>query len=441
MGVPMVLWALPVRRQCLLLFATGFIARLALIFATHEFRDVTRFEVQRTAYSVATTGVFGNPYAIETGPTAHVSPGYPLVLAGIYRVFGGGTRGELVKEVLASAVSSLDWALMPMMASVLGFPPLVGLVSGLLGALLPLKLSVETKGDWEAPYSALAVMLTTCLTARLWRSRTYGIGEAFRSGAVWGVCSLFFAALLPGLLVFGAVGFYRGGSRKYAGFLAVQLAIAALVLSPWMIRNQLELGAPVLTRSNLGLELRLSNNDFAGPLERDNYLKGVYHRYHPLQSVAQAESVQALGELAYNRLAANEALNWIRSHPSRFLVLTAQRVFYFWFQPIPGQTAKAIWLDLTALLGLAGLMLLWRSHFWTAAPLALFLLILPLPSYFVHVGVRQRFPVDWIYLLLAVYAVDWFLRPGAPVQPRTRLILETRITMKDKSEAKTELPV
>ena len=78
---------------------------------------------------------------------------------------------------------------------------------------------------------------------------------------------------------------------------------------------------------------------------------------------------------------------------------------------------------------------------WQQKPLALFLLILPLPNYVVHVGVRQRFPVDWIYLLLAVYAVNWFLRPRATVQPRTRILLETRITMRDKPETETEVPV
>jgi hypothetical protein len=393
------------------LFAIGFAVRVALLLATHEYRDLSRFELQRTAYSLATTGVFGNPYAVETGPTAHVSPGYPLILAGIYRVFGAGERGELVKEVLASAVSALGWAMLPAAAAALGMPPTAGLAAGLIGAVLPLKLSVETKGDWEAPYSALAVMWTTCITAGLWRRRTYSAAEALKSGAAWGVSLLFCGALMPELFVFGAVGLLQGVSWRYLRFAALQMAAAAALLSPWVIRNEMSLGEPIATRSNLGLELRLSNNNLAGPLERDNYVNGVYHRYHPLQSVQQAERVRALGEPAYNREAAREALRWMRAHPNRFAELTAQRVLYFWFQPIPGQTAKAVWLGSMALFGFAGLCLFLRQNVWAALPLGLYMLILPLPSYLIHVGLRHRSPLDWMLVLLTVYAVIWIMRP------------------------------
>ena len=83
-------------------------------------------------------------------------------------MFGAGERGELVKELSASAVSALVWALLPVAGSVFGLPPMVGFLAGLAGAALPLKLSVETKGDWEAPYSALATLSTACLTRLLW---------------------------------------------------------------------------------------------------------------------------------------------------------------------------------------------------------------------------------------------------------------------------------
>jgi hypothetical protein len=398
-------WELTLRWQFVLLFAVGFAARVGLVLATHQYRDLTRFELQRTAYSLAATGVYGNPYAIETGPTAHVSPGYPLILAGIYRLFGAEQRGEAIKEILSSTVSAAGWALLPWASNVIGIPPFAGFLAGAIGAVLPLKLSVETKGDWEAPYAALAVMLIVCLTTSLWRRRTFSLGEALRTGAAWGISLLFVSGLLPALLVFAAAGSLRGFSLRYVRFLAVQMAVVAVLLAPWAWRNEKQLGSPIFTRSNPGLELRLSNNDLAGPLERDNYANGVYHIYHPLQSVAQAKRVKALGEPEYNRQETQEALAWIEGHPARFAKLTAGRIFYFWFQPIPGQTGKAVLLGLEALLGLIGLLLFLRADFWAALPMALFVLVLPLPHYLVHVGLRHRFPLDWICLLMAVYAV------------------------------------
>lgn len=398
-------WRLPMRWQCVLLFALGLTARLGLVLVTHQYRDVTRFELQRAAYSLATTGVLGNPYAVETGPTAHVSPGYPVILAGIYRIFGAGERGELVKEIASSAVSSAGWALVPVAASALGMPALVGFLAALLGSALPLKLSVETKGDWEAPYSALATMWMVVVTAGLWRRRTFTPKEAVRSGAAWGISLLFVSAMLPAMLVFGLAGSFLRPFSRYGRFLLLQLAVAGLILTPWIWRNEEQLGSPIVTRSNFGLELRLSNNDLAGPLERDNYVNGVYHVYHPLQNVKLAERVKLLGEPEFNREATREAFTWIEGHSSRFAKLTFERILYFWFQPVPGQTGKALVLGLVALLGFIGLgLFLWRDS-WAALPMALFLLVLPLPNYLVHVGLRHRFPLDWICLLLAVYAL------------------------------------
>jgi hypothetical protein len=405
------LWTLPLRRQCQLIFVLGLVARVGLVLATHQYRDLERYELQRTSYSMATTGLFGNPYAIETGPTAHVSPGYPLILAGIYRVFGAGERGELVKEMLASAVSAAAWAMVPLAASILGMPPIVGFFAALLGAGLPLKLSVETKGDWEAPYAALAVMSTTCVTVLLWRRRSFTTSEAVRSGAAWGVGLWFVSALLPAFLLFALAGCFQGLSRRYVKFLVIQGIVVALMLAPWVIRNQIELGSPIVTRSNFGLELRLSNNDMAGPLERDNYLKGVYHVYHPLQSVEQAERVKALGEPKFNREATAEALAWAEDHPAQFVKLTAQRIFYFWFQPVPRQIGKTVWLALIGVMGFVGLFLFARRDLWGALPLGLFMLVLPLPNYLVHVGLRHRYPLDWICSLLAVYAVWAIAKP------------------------------
>jgi hypothetical protein len=401
---------LTLAQQFLLIFAVAFSIRVGLVLVTHQYTDLSRYELQRTAYSLATTGVFGNPYAIPTGPTAHVAPGYPLILAGIYRFFGAGTSGELVKEVVASAVCALQWALVPLAASYFSFPASTGFLAGLLGALLPFKLSVETKGDWEAIYSALAVMLIACVTIRIWRQTRFTVSDGIRSGLAWGISLLFYPAMLPLLACFLITGAFLARRINYWKFAAVHAALVVIVLMPWIIRNQIELGSPVATRTNFGLELRLSNNDLAGPLERDNYEHGVYHVYHPLQSIREAEKVRDMGEVAYNKMAMDDAITWISAHPANFIRLTAERLFYFWFQPVPGQRIKGAWLGVTSLLCFAGLYFVWRRDPLAALLLTLMLLILPLPNYLVHVGLRHRYPLDWICNLLTVFAIRMILR-------------------------------
>jgi hypothetical protein len=401
---------LSLTQRCLLVFFIGFVIRVGLVMVTHQYRDLSRYELQRAAYSLATTGVLGNPYAIPTGPTAHVAPGYPLILAAIYRIFGAGTTGELAKEIFASAVCALEWALVPWAASRFGLPALVGLAAGLLGAMLPLKLSVETKGDWEAIYSALTLILMSTVTIGIWRRRQFTATEALFSGLAWGIGLLFYPAMLPLMGCILGAGFLLRPRADYIRFALIQAAFAVLLLSPWAIRNQMSLGSPVVTRTNFGLELRLSNNDLAGPVERENFERGVYHVYHPLQSVKEAEKVRDLGEIEYNREAMDQATAWTYAHPAQFIRLTAQRIFYFWFQPIPGQRIKSVLLGITSIFCFVGLYALWKQDPILALLLALMLLILPLPNYLVHVGLRHRYPLDWICNLLTVYSVWTILR-------------------------------
>jgi len=133
--------------------------RAALVVGMRQYLDLERYELERVALALAAGQGFANPYSLATGPTAHVSPGYPIILSQIYRLFGTGIPAELVKQLLACAVTALQCALIPTVARILGFTTITGLTAGTLSALLPLKFQTETTGDWEANYTALALLL------------------------------------------------------------------------------------------------------------------------------------------------------------------------------------------------------------------------------------------------------------------------------------------
>src|ERR1700683_478318 len=46
------------------------------------------FESGNIAHSLATGHGFGSPFRVDTGPTAWMTPLFPMLLAGIFRVFG-----------------------------------------------------------------------------------------------------------------------------------------------------------------------------------------------------------------------------------------------------------------------------------------------------------------------------------------------------------------
>ena len=397
----------PLWQQCFIVFLISFSIRLALVFVFRIYTDLGRYELERTALSLALHGVYGNPYAIPTGPTAHVSPGYTLILAAIFRLFGTGIPAEIVKQTLASFVTSAQYALLPVVADALSLVRPSGFVAGLVCALYPAKLLVQTDGDWETPYTALFLILICISAMKLWTSRPLRSRAAVQSGLLWGMALLFASVLLPIFFAFVAAGcwFRRNTLVPVLRFSAIQIAVAGLCLSPWIVRNYFALGAPIATRSNLGLELHVSNNDQASPDQLDNYKHGVYARYHPLQNSAEAEKVRRMGEVQYNRAAQRQAEMWIQQHPARFADLTLGRIQKFWFYTDPTSKVKTLFLDFTGFFGLIGAFYLLAANYRAGIAVAITLVLYPAPSYLIHVGLRQRYPIDWLLVLLSTYLV------------------------------------
>src|SRR5581483_2068789 len=371
-----------------LLFTLAFLVRFAVIIHFRPYQDLGRYELERTAISLATTGLYGNPYAIPTGPTAHVSPGYTLILAALFHLFGTGTAAEIVKELLATSVTALQIALLPAVAVALSLPQRAGILAGVVMALYPARPLVEIDGDWETPYIALSLILVAVLAAQIWKARDLRTSLAVRHGLCWGVALLFVAALLPLFVCFLMVGAFwqRGQLQRYIAFVAVEVVLVAACLTPWTVRNYFALGTPIVTRTNAGIELRISNNDLAAPDQRENYLHGLFSRYHPLQSVAEAEKVRRMGEVDYNVQALGQAKQWIQEHPERFLELTLGRIRCFWFYLDPTSRIKTAFCWAVDVLGLAGLFVALRQKRIAGIILGLIALIYPLPNYLVHVG-------------------------------------------------------
>ncbi len=423
------LLALSPYQQGLILFILAVLVRGVVIVHFRPFADLARYELERTAISLAQKGVYGNPYAIPTGPTAHVSPGYTLILAALFRLFGTGTAAEIIKELLATFVTGVQIALLPAVSASLSLHKRAGFLAGLVMALYPARPMVEIDGDWETPYIALGLMLVAVLTAQLWNKRRLSVASAARDGLGWGIALLFVSALLPLYAAFLIIGAVRQRTQltRYLTFAAVEILITAACLAPWVIRNGMVLGSPVLTRTNGGIELRISNNDSAVADQRENSLHGLFDRYHPLQSPTEALKVRQLGEVEYNRRAMSEAKQWIAGHPERFLQLTLGRIRCFWFYVDPTSRVKTIFCWIVSAAGFAGLFVALRRKCIAGYILGVIALVYPLPNYFVHVGLRQSYPVEWLMLLLGCALVTGSLAGETARAPQIATAIPTRM--------------
>ena len=359
-------------------------------------------EMENIARSLALHGTFADPYLLPTGPTAHTAPGYPILLGLIFLLFGTGVAGEAVSRIASAIVSSIQYALLPRVSTALGLPRFTGAVAGLLAALAPYKGYVEGSRDSvDQPYVALALILLFLYTSKAWSAKP-SAGETaspLARGVWWGVASLFSPILG---FVFAAIIVYEFfAMRRHAG-LAPLVAAFAAIQAPWAIRNWVEFHAFVPTRSNFGLELRVSNRPESFALMEDNVSHGVMSRFHPGLNEDEARKVAAEGEVAYTRSATADARAEIRRDPARFLRLTGERFWRFWLAPSRRFKTTAASTAIT-LLGLLGLCLLPASPgtrlTW------LILLTYPLVYYFIQVDARYTYPLGWIFLTPAVHVV------------------------------------
>jgi hypothetical protein len=385
-------------RSFLVLFLLSFVPRLSdlsHIPAMALIPNADR-ELGAIAISLMQSGQFADPYAIPTGPTAHLPPLYPFVISLIYRGLGLTPSAGYASRLLIAITASVLYALLPWIADQFGLSRQAGLVAGVVASL------VDRQWYYHAEYLAgiaLALILVGFLQrwTRHWVGRYrsllfgLGIGTAFH--------------LQPALLsvVVGCFAFELWWSR--ARRVATSLAVCALGILvaciPWAWRNYATFHSLFFIRSNLGLELRMGNHPGAAATFEEMDAQPYTHYQHPKLLSGEAARVRDLGEVEYMRLAGQDALAWIRAHPGEFLSLTLQRVATFWGGPLhrPLAAARVTLLTLFAMWGL------WLNFRTLTTPQRAVLIIplvtYPLIYYLVAHMPDYKAPIDWILFVLA----------------------------------------
>jgi len=388
------------RHSFWIIFAVSSLIRIVKVLAAPRPPGTHLSEMENIARSLALHGTFADPYLLPTGPTAHTAPGYPILLGLIFLLFGTGAAGEVVSRIASAIVASIQYALLPRVSTALGLPRFTGAVAGMLAALAPYKGYVEGSRDSvDQPYVALALILLFLYTCKSWSAKPAEMFSPLTRGLWWGLASLFSPILG---FVFAAIIVYEVfAMRRHTGLAAMFAAFAA-IQAPWAIRNWIEFHAFVPTRSNFGLELRISNRPESFALMEDNVSHGVMRRFHPGLNENEARKVAAEGEIAYTSSEMADARAEIRRDPARFLRLTGERMWRFWLAPSRRFKTTAASTAIT-LLGLLGLCLLPANPgvrlTW------LILLTYPLVYYFIQVDARYTYPLGWIFLTPAVHVV------------------------------------
>ena len=388
------------------IFAAALLSRVALVLALPPSAETFYDEPGQVAISLSERGQFADPYATPTGPTAHVAPLMPLILALFIKIFGNVETAWLASRLLECVVIALFAALLPSLGERFGLSRRAGMIAGATAAL-PIFLWIETNGKFETTYILLATTALVTFTAyRLTHNHLFGTTRSWAlTGLAWGLGVLITPTLLPVLLALLAYGLVLRAdiARLKPRQAAAALATAVLVFVPYSVQRSLALRVPVLVRSNFGLELFLSNNDGAQARFLENMAPGgVMRQHHPLSRRREAIRVRTMGEGAYNAALQRRAIAWIVAHPARFASLTLTRVKEFWL-PTANSALKTAFLWGVAIGGIGWLVSLALGRDPERATLArswlVALFAFSLIQYVIQADVRYRYPVQGLLLL------------------------------------------
>ena len=360
---------------------------------TRYIRPHTRWEMEAVATALAERGEFADPYILPTGPTAHLPPLMPGILAAIWRLFGMGLAAGYIAWLVRIATYATMYAMLPWLAGRLGLARQAGVLAGVTGALIAL-----WPGHGEA-LTAIAMGLLLVAFLRRWGSPRRSGGGSLLLGLAAGVTFHLQPALLP--VVLGCMAFELWWSVDSRKWRLSTLMILGMLLAcvPWAYRIYQTFDEVFFIRSNLGLELSMGNHEDAAAAM--DVMDARQEHRHPRTHEAEARLVQELGEVTYMRLAGREAFDWIGGHPGRFVSLTLSRATHFWLGPLhrPWMAAWVTALTILALLG--AIRVIPSLTVPQRAALLIPLATYPLIYYVVTYMSRYRVPLNWLLLVLA----------------------------------------
>ena len=384
------------------LFALALVLRLLVLMVREP--AFVETENLRVGFTLSSLGYLGNPFSAPSGPTAHVSPAYPLVVAAVQRVTMNKARTVAVLRVLCAVAGAINVVLLLTLARVLRLPECAGTIAALFW-VAPFFTWIELSGEHETVFTITAVLLVLIVTLRRLGAEHLKAADGLVIGAAIGIGVHFSPLLLPALLltIASALAVRDRGARAPLRFVGGAACAFLVVVAPYALRNERVMGGWMLVRDNLGLELSVSNASNAFPTADANFNKGSTMTHHPFVSVADAGEVRQLGEVAYNKQRMRGALAWIGANPAAFSKLVGERAALI-VMPYARRPRQHLFADVLALFALVGFFRLWRDGY-RAASLALVSSVLgyEVIYLFIQYDIRYVYPALWIESVAAGY--------------------------------------
>jgi hypothetical protein len=179
------------------IFWAGFLLRVLYITLAHTYRirlaeDHLQFgwEMGRIARALVIGYGYADPFTGHSGPTAWVPPLYPLLLAGVFKIFGVYTPASAwviltINSIFSAATALLIYEIAARCFQTTGRAHKIALWSAWLWALYPAALQYAVHWVWDMALTAFLFSAVIVIALTIHRSQTPKPPSAGRSS----VCS------------------------------------------------------------------------------------------------------------------------------------------------------------------------------------------------------------------------------------------------------------
>ncbi len=280
---------------------------------------------QISYHSLALRLLGGHGYSFDAGwypftppntPTSQWSFGYTAYLAGVYLLFGvHPLAARLIQAVLAGVATCL-------LVYSLGrrvFGERAGLVAAGIAAVYTYFVYYSAALMTES-FFMVAALAALEMAFRLSEKPT--AGRAALLGLCLGIAALLRQAILPFIPVLLAWLWWEGRRRLRWQHYAIPVAVIALLIAPWTLRNYRVYGHFLLLNANAGYAFYSSNNPALGA------------RWSAETAVAPVpDDLLGLTEAEMDRALMRRGLGFVLADPGRYILLTLNRFgeyFKFW---------------------------------------------------------------------------------------------------------------
>lgn len=383
--------------------------------------------------SIASGHGFSSPFWPQTGATALVPPGFPFLLASIFRIFGVYTlQAGLAILTLDSLFSALTCIPVYFMAKTVANPRIARFAT-CAWVVYPFSVYFSTV-VWE--WSLTALLFSTALAILLRLHTVHRVSIWIGFGLLYGLTALVnpsVLTVLPPLLLLVIWRRYRAALPWRRHTLLAASATLAVVL-PWVVYASTAMGTFVPIRDNFWLEFYSGNSG-------DSFESNVAWT-HPASNPVEMIRYQQMGETSYLAEKRSLAKDFVSQHPLWFAIATVRRFVRYWtgfwsFGPRylhkePLDVPNLFFCSAVSFWMLRGLRRLWHYRRSAAVPLAVLLIVFPLTYYVTHASMDYRQPIEPVVVVLATIGVlgivdrpQHLLNPGSGVELAQEERLET----------------